>query len=129
MPAPASMPNPKTATAAISFRAGVRVINVLSVAQGCSAMGTRQMSPAPTRREARFMPAAISHEGSPRVTEGAFAGPPFRHPSLHTSVGVLALFGPRVRRWSHSERAVALRRIKVFEEAVATLGNHSAPAP
>jgi hypothetical protein len=56
-----------------------------------------------------------------RVTEGAFAGPPFPVLSLQTSVGVLALFGQRVRRWSQSER------IMVFEQA--TPGNHSAPAP
>ena len=61
MPAPVSMPNAKTATAAIT-RAGVRVIKVLSFVQGCSAMGTGQRSPASTQSEARFMPPAISHE-------------------------------------------------------------------
>jgi hypothetical protein len=76
MPAPASMPNAKTATAAIT-RAGVRVRKDLSFAQGCSAMGTRQRSQ--PRRNAKDV---SCREGSPRVTEG-----------------------------------------------VATLGNHSAPAP
>jgi hypothetical protein len=96
MPAPASTPNAKTATPVIT-RAGVRDVKDLCVARRCSAMGTRQRSPTPAQREARFVPAVIGG----RFGRASRPTPP--PPSLDRSRRRIVLPAPgRARRWARS---------------------------
>jgi hypothetical protein len=69
MPAPASTPNAKTAMP-VTTRAGVSDAKVVCVGRRCSAMGTRQRSPAPAQCDASFVPTASCYGAASATAAG-----------------------------------------------------------